>query len=599
MTIDLDQVNLSVSGRTLTVAEIFVRGGEVLRSSDAWVGAAAGPVQRVGIIGSETTDMIARAIACGLAQERHVPVVYQAPFGAYVQEALDPASGLHAFAPDLVVVCTHWRDFVQPLPAAATAAEVADAVEPLLDRYRAIWDSLEKGGARRIIQHYPEDPPYAYRGWAERSRPASLLNQVETARRGLVEAAGNRVAWLDLQSLAHRLGSDQWFGERDYLTSRLAFSTKCLGAYLQAFRGVWRAASPRLKKVLALDLDNTLWGGVIGDDGVEGLVLGPGSAVGEAYAGWQRYISALRDRGVVLAACSKNDPATAALGFSHPGAVLRLEDFATFECSWGDKAVGLDRIAKALNVHPSSIVFADDNPVECDLVRTGAPEVEVVHLGSEPSSFIAKLEAGRWFDLDQFTVEDFGRAEAYTARWRASEAPAAKGSDISNYLATLQMQGCLFEAGPLDLPRLAQMEQKTNQFNLTTPRRSLGALREAMDDPERLLLAASLKDRFGDHGLVSSLLACRQDGDLIIENWLMSCRVFARSLESFMMLGLIDHARRLGCSRIVGRFRASDRNSVVAGLYGGLGFAHDAAADIWVRSADAPTADLTTEIVSA
>jgi FkbH-like protein len=337
------------------------------------------------------------------------------------------------------------------------------------------------------------------------------------------------------------------------------------------FRAAWRSANARAKKVLVLDLDNTLWGGVIGDDGVDGIKLGSASPAGEAFEDWQRYVKALGERGVILAVCSKNDPAIAETAFTHPNSALQRSDFAAFECSWNDKAGGLRRIAKDLNVGLDSFVFCDDNPAECDLVRQELPEVAVVFLGADPAAFIDLFDAGHWFDMEAYTQEDLGRATAYTAR-AAALAEQAEVTDIGGYLTGLGMKARLSRPEEADIARVAQLELKTNQFNVTTRRYSEAQLRGFMARNDAVVLSFKLADKFGDHGLTSTLVAFHEDDTMRIDSWLMSCRVFSRSAEQYMLRGLIEIAEGLGAKRLVGEYLPTPKNVVVADLYPRLGF---------------------------
>ncbi len=471
--------------------------------------------QRIAVVGGVTIDYLRRAIACAVAAEGVFPVTYQATFGSYVQDILDPASALHAFAPDLIVIAPSHRDLIAPLPIAATAAETDAALEPAVALFRKLWASL---AARkiRIIQHLLVPPAARYRGPADRLAPAAPANQVRRLNDALLAAGRGLVHFLDMEQLATAIGARRWSAERFHYAAKLDFDPRWLPDYLAPFRAAWRAANARAKKLLALDLDNTLWGGVIGDDGVEGIALGPASAAGEAFADWQRMLKGLAERGVVLAVCSKNAPEIAATGFTHPNSVLRREDFAAFECSWNDKAGGLRRIARALNLGLDSFVFADDNPAECALVRQELPEVAVVELGADPAQFVELFDAGCWFDLPAYTSDDLGRAAAYTAR-AAALAEQESATDIDAYLASLAMTGRLYRPEEADIARVAQLELKTNQFNLTTRRYAEAAIRDFMAREDALVLAFRLADRFGDHGLVSTLIAFHEGDALRID----------------------------------------------------------------------------------
>jgi FkbH-like protein len=423
-------------------------------------------VQRIAVLGAVTIDYLARAVACSVVQEGVFPFVYQAPFGAYVQEVLDPGSGLHGFGPELAVIAPDWRDMVVSLPIDASAADVDTALASKVGLLRAIWGQLAGKGVK-VIQHVLVPPVSRYRGVAERLVPASPANQIRRLNERLLEAGSGLVTWIDMEALAREIGTRRFAPAKFHYAARLDHDPKWLPDYLPVFRAAWRSANARAKKVLVLDLDNTLWGGVIGDDGVEGIALGSGSPAGEAFADWQHYVQELGRRGVILAVCSKNDPAVAATGFAHPNSVLRRSDFAAFECSWNDKAAGLRRIARDLNVGIESFVFCDDNPAECDLVRRELPEVAVVCLGADPAAFVDLFDAGHWLDADHYTQEDMGRAAAYSAR-AAALAERAEATDIASYLAGLEMKGSLRRPGEADLARIAQLELKTNQFNVTT-----------------------------------------------------------------------------------------------------------------------------------
>jgi FkbH-like protein len=279
----------------------------------------------------------------------------------------------------------------------------------------------------------------------------------------------------------------------------------------------------------------------------------------------------LGERGVILAVCSKNDPVVAETGFTHSDSVLRRADFAAFECSWNDKVGGLRRIARNLNVGLDSFVFCDDNPAECDLVGRELPEVAVVCLGGDLAAFIDLFDAGHWVDADRYTQEDLGRGAAYTAR-AAALAEQAEAADIGGYLVGLGMKGSLRRLGEAEIARVAQLEMKTNQFNVTTRRYGEAAIRGFMEREDAVVLAFRLADRFGDHGLTSTLVAFREGDAMRIDSWLMSCRIFSRSAEQFVLRGLIGVAAEMGVTRVVGVYLPTAKNDVVADLYPRLGF---------------------------
>ncbi|MBV7540372.1 HAD family hydrolase [Acidovorax sp. sic0104] len=558
------------------------------------------PVRRIAIAGDCSVQLLAQAVICAVAQEGELAQVHAVPYEEMQQQCLEPNSALHAFRPDTVLLVPDWRTATPPLPAGSSTQmadkDLQEQVQEQVQRYARIWDALLARGCH-IIQHLLVPAPHQPGGVAQRRDPTSVNRRVDALNAALLQASAGRVTWIEADSLATQLGLEAWSSPRFWYAGRISFDPRFLPDYLPWFRGAWRLVSGRVKKLLVLDLDDTLWGGTIGDDGLDGIALGPGhGGRGEAFAAWQQHLAQLAARGVVLAVCSKNDEEIAAAGFAHPCAALHRGDFAAFVCNWHDKARNLRRVAAELNLGLDAMVFVDDNPAERALVMQALPEVSVVDIGTDPAQFIARLEAGHWFDLQHTTSEDTGRTQAYAARNQAQQA-LEQSVDMAAYLAGLQMTASAVPAGPADLPRLAQMELKTNQFNLTGRRFSQPQLALALEDPTRLVLALHLDDRFADHGLVSSLVAVREQGVLRIDSWLLSCRVFGRTAEAFMFAELVRIARATGASAIQGEYIATARNGVVADLYPRLGFKpSDSVGRLWHRDPTLPLDDLACSI---
>jgi FkbH-like protein len=587
----LDSVSSNVLGgvgANPSLPELFTAGERLLKMP-----APDGlQIQRIAVLGHLTVDLLTRAVAYGTAQEDVFPTIYQAPFGTLEQQVLDRQSELHRFRPELTLLTPDWRALVQDVPLSASQDDVDASLAHVTAAFSALWNVLSEEVGCRILQHTLVPPCWRYIGQAERDLPASVPNQVRRLNRLFARQADDRVHWVELDRLAETIGTRAFVHTRVWHAGRLEFDQRFLPDYIPYFRAAWRSACARAKKVLVLDLDNTLWGGVIGDDGAAGLVLGPGTPAGEAFVAWQRYIGALRARGVILAVCSKNDPDIAKSGFEHPAMVLKQSDFAAFECSWNDKVQGLRRIATELNVGLDALVFVDDNPAECDLVRRELAQAAVVHLGCDPSRFIEIFDDCCWFDSARVTAADMTRGEAYAARAHAAATEIAV--DIPAYLKGLEMRGFLARPDESDLDRVAQLEQKTNQFNLTTRRFQLSEIRARLNDPRALVLAFRIRDKFGNHGLVSTLFARHEGDELRIESWLMSCRVLGRSAEAFIMKRVIAAAAARGITWVVGEYRPTPKNGIVAGLFEQLGFERDGTR--WVRLVALPVTDLATYI---
>lgn len=562
--------------------------GDLLAELDARAGDTDTlPVERVGVVGSCTTGLLLPAVRCALAREGRLARIYEGPFGAIRQEILDPGSGLYAFRPDTVLMVRSWRELVDQAPRpGATDDEVEERLAELVREDEALWSTLESRAGCRILQHELERPDLGFIGEAEALHPSSLSEFFDRYHARLRRTGAGRVAWVQTRSAAHRIGSDRWSPADLYHAAKLPLSAAHLGVYARLFGAAWRVAAHREKKVLVTDLDNTLWGGVIGDDGLSGIELGPGSAAGEAYRDFARYLLDLQRRGVILAVCSKNDPALAVQPFrEHPAMPLREEDFAVFHCSWEDKVAGVREIVAKLNVGLESVVFVDDNPAECALVGRELPEVVTVLLDGSPSQFPRRLDDLHLFDRSSFTREDLERGRLYRSRARAEESRAA-ATDLEGFLRDLDMEGRLTVVTDEDLERVAQLEAKTNQFNTRTTRYPKATLASMVDSADHLLLAFRLRDRFADHGLVSVLVLGIGPVDLEILNWTMSCRVFSRGAETFVRNQLLIRCRALGRSGIRASYEPTPKNGVIHDLFQRLGFERTAGGE-WFLAAEA------------
>ncbi len=378
--------------------------------------------------------------------------------------------------------------------------------------------------------------------------------------------------FVDLSRIAGDTGRQTFYDARRYHWTKQPFSeagTVLLARHTAA--GI-SALTTGPKKVLVLDLDNTVWGGVVGETGPLGIALGE-SPDGQAFVAFQHYIRALGRRGVVLAVCSKNNPDDAREPFlKHPDMVLRLDDFAAFEASWDPKPIAIQRIAETLRLGLDSFVFFDDNPAEREHVRQALPQVEVVDVPEDPADYISALEAGLWFEAARLTDEDTQRAEQYAAERRRRESQQSF-TNMEDYLTSLEMVATVRDIDEPDMARVVQLLGKTNQFNLTTRRHSADTVRTMLATPGVIGLTLRLRDRFGDHGLVSVLIGLPGDnGNLVIDTWLMSCRVIGRTVEQFLFNCLLSRASRCGYHSIQGEYLPTAKNALVRDLYDRLGF---------------------------
>ena len=524
---------------------------------------------KVAYLGSTTVVFHLPILALVAWTEGVLIETYAPPYGTLRQEVLNPDSKLYEFAPDVVIIASNWRDM--RLPALGDNPE--SGVQALLDPFRQQWDILLRNRPCRIIQHNLDLPAWDSAGALGARLSGGRTAMLREFNRELALQAPPQVAVLDQDGVSANFGRARWQDDRTWHLAKQHPAHAALPDLARAQVALLRAGLGLTRKVLVLDLDNTLWGGVIGEDGLAGIQLGPPDARGEAHQELQRHCRELKERGILLAVCSKNNEEDARLPFEqHDASVLKLDDFADFVANWNDKAANLEQMAKRLNLGLDSFVLLDDNPVERSRVRARLPMVAVPEIGSDPSDFVAALARGRYFEAWDLSREDRQRADSYAANARREKLASGIATE-DDYLRELDM---VCTHGPFDeatLPRIAQLVGKTNQFNLTTRRHSLEELRRFAADPGHWTRWFRLRDRFGDFGLIGALIAAADGaGVWRVDTLLMSCRVMGRGMETFMMQTLLKEARSRNIEKIVGVYRPTPKNPMVADFFPKLNF---------------------------
>ena len=527
---------------------------------------------RLGILSCATSHFVAPALVGTALRHGMSLSCVEASFGQAMQDALSPDSAINRARPEVVLLALDYRG----LPLRATPDD-ADAAAGTVAACLAQVDAMRAGihqnsGAVCLIQTLAR-PPESLFGSLDPATPGTVRSLIEAINRGLVERVADSSDLLfDVAGLAETVGLADWHDPTLWNMAKLPFSPDFLPLYadhvcrlVAAFRGLCR-------RCLILDLDNTVWGGVVGDDGVDGIILGQGDPTGEAYLSVQRAALELRRRGVLLAVSSKNEDATARLPFQqHPEMLLTEGDIAAFHANWADKARNIQTIAAELSLGLESMVFLDDNPVERGLVRRLLPQVAVPELPEDPALYARTLAAAGYFEAVEFSAEDRQRATYYQHNVKRLELQAQAG-DIDAYLASLDMEISFQPFDDMGRGRIAQLIAKSNQFNLTTRRYSEADIERIQADPDCVTLQVRLTDVFGDNGMISVVI-CRQGGDAWdIDTWAMSCRVLGRKVENAVLRDLRDQARRHGIRQLIGHYVPTARNGLVAGHYAGLGF---------------------------
>ena len=426
---------------------------------------------RLAILASSTVDHLSPAIRVGGLRRRILIDVHTGAYGQYRQDLLESASPLYQFAPQTILFSLTARDTIASVPLTATAAEVDETIARSVDELRLLWRKARETFKATIIQQTFLDITEPIFGSHDRLVPGAPARVIAKLNDRLSEAAAqDAVSLLDVARASERDGIDTWFDIGHWLQSKMEIAPQSAALYGDMVARIVAAQRGLSKKCLVFDLDNTLWGGVIGDDGLEGIVLGEGSAVGEAHLALQRYAKQLKERGVILAVCSKNDPAIAEAAFrDHPEMHLRRSDIAAFIANWDDKSENLKRIAAQLNIGIDSLVFVDDNPVERARIRQSLPMVSVPELPDDVANYVRCLADAGYFEAVAFTSEDRQRAAQYAAN-AEREALLGSSQSMDDFLRSLKMSVSFGPFTPVDLARITQLINKTNQFNTTTRR---------------------------------------------------------------------------------------------------------------------------------
>ena len=530
---------------------------------------------RLAVLSTNTIDHLLPAIRVAGLRYKMLFDVYSGSFGQYRQDLLDPASALLQFRPDLILLSLSARPTVSGVPIAAKAEEVEETLMRAIDELRDLWRHARNTFGTTVVQQSYLDVMEPLFGSYDRLVPAAPSRVIARLNDLLADAAVKEgVLLFDLAQASARDGTDAWFDVARWLQGKMEIAPQAAPRYGELIARLIGAQRGKSRKCLVLDLDDTLWGGVVGDVGMSGITLGEGSAQGEAHLALQRYAKALKERGVILAVCSKNDPALAETAVrDHPEMILQRPDFAAFVANWNDKVQNLQDIAEYLNIGLDSLVFVDDNPVERARVREALPMVAVPELPNDPALFVRCIAEAGYFEAVSFTAEDLRRSEQYATN-AAREALRGVSQSVEDYLRGLDMSVSYGPIKPVDLERATQLINKTNQFNTTNRRYTADLVARFADTPDNITLQFRLVDRFGNNGLVSVMILRPADdrGVLDLDTWVMSCRVFGRQLENEAMNIAVEVARARGIQVLRADYIPTERNRVVSGLFSGLGF---------------------------
>ena len=531
------------------------------------------PAIKVALTGDTATQFLATAIR-GTGAERGYKIdLFEAEYNQVERQFLDPSSELYQTDADFIVLfqSTHKLGEKHSLLSPSQQESLA---EERLAFVASVCENPMLASKKIICLNYPEIEDTVFGSYATKVT-SSFTYQVRKLDMGLMDLS-QRYANLficDIAGLQNKLGRDMMFAPNVYVSTEMVLSIDALPYVASRVMDIICAIKGQFKKCLILDLDNTVWGGVIGDDGLEGIQLGHGLGIGKAFTEFQMWVKKLKQRGVIICVASKNNEETAKEPFEkHPDMVLKLEDIAVFQANWETKVDNIRTIQRILNIGFDSMVFLDDNPFERNIVRENIPGITVPELPQDPGEYLEYLYSQNLFETASYSQADKDRTKQYQVE--AQRVSLQKTfSNEADFLKSLDMTSVVSGFNKFNTPRVAQLSQRSNQFNLRTVRYTEADIEALGQDPDVIDLSFTLEDKFGDNGLIAVIIMKKQDEEtLFIDTWFMSCRVLKRGMEDFTLNTMVEAAREKGYKRIVGEYLPTPKNKMVENHYPSLGF---------------------------
>jgi len=502
------------------------------------------------------------------------PEFYESEYNKFYEDAVFGNDALENFKPEIIIIFTSVVNIIHA-PALTDTPEIINSkLENEYLRFKNVWGNLTARFQNAVIIQNNFDLPFTQpEGTSITAQNFGLFVQKLNVK--FAEYAQNNSGFYvhDLNRLCARIGLQNWHNRNQYHAYKFALNYDFIPDVSFSLKRIICSILGRVKKCLVLDLDNTLWGGVIGDDGLNGIKIGNETPEGEAFTEFQTYVKKLKERGVILAVCSKNDEDVAKSGFTHPDSVLKLDDFVAFYANWDNKDINIRKIANDINIGLDSLVFIDDNPAERAIVLENLPEVSVPEIDPENvSSYIQAIENNGFFDTVAISDDDLQRTGTYQQNKQRAQLLESSAGNYDEFLKSLDMQAEIKPFSEIYFDRITQLTNKSNQFNLTTKRYTLGEIKNIAQDQNYITLYCRLKDKFGDNGVISLIIGEIEGKKLKIILWLMSCRVLKRGVEDLMLDVLVNKAREKNCSTLTGFYYPTKKNSMVKDFYKNFNF---------------------------
>ena len=531
------------------------------------------PVCKVALVGDTATQFLATAIR-GTGLERGYNIdLYEAEYNQVERQFLDPSSELYSFDADFIILFQSTHKLGE-LHSQLPAEQQENLANERLAFISSVCENPAFANKKIIYLDYPEIEDTVFGSYATKVT-TSLTYQVRKLNMGLMDLS-QRYANLfvcDIAALQNKLGRDFMFAPNVYVSTEMVLSIDALPYVASRVMDIICAIKGQFKKCLILDLDNTVWGGVIGDDGLEGIQLGHGLGIGKAFTEFQMWVKKLKQRGIIICVASKNNEETAKEPFEkHPDMVLKLSDIAVFQANWETKVDNIRTIQSILNIGFDSMVFLDDNPFERNIVRENIPGITVPELPEDPGEYLEYLYSQNLFETASYSQADKDRTKQYQVE--AQRVSLQKTfTNEADFLKSLNMVSVVSGFTKFNTPRVAQLSQRSNQFNLRTIRYTEADIEAFANDPDVIDLSFTLEDKFGDNGLIAVIIMKKQDDQtLFVDTWFMSCRVLKRGMENFTLNTMVEYAKAKGYKRIIGEYLPTLKNKMVEQHYTSLGF---------------------------
>lgn len=527
---------------------------------------------RIAILGGQTTQNIKLILELFLLNYGIKPTFYESEYNKYYEDGMFPNPELEAFAPDIIYVCTCNRNIVGYPEISEDVRTVQTKSEEEYKRFEQLWNSLEQKYGCQIVQNNFEYPYYRLMGNRDAYDPHGRVRFINELNMKFADYAYSHDKFhiCDINYLSSVYGLNKWSDPFYWHMYKYALAVPAIPELAFNLANIIKSIYGRNKKALNLDLDNTLWGGVVGDDGADNIEIGQETALAQTYSEFQQYLKQHKQLGVLLTVNSKNDEANALAGLNRPDSVLKPEDFVSIKANWNPKSENLAATASELNILPESLVFVDDNPAERAIIEGTLSGVAIPAI-EKPEHYIEIIDKSGFFEVTTFSADDAARTEMYVQNAQRMQLQSSY-ENYEDYLKSLEMIAEIQPFAPQYMSRIAQLTNKSNQFNLTTVRYTQQEIEAVAADNEHITLYGKLEDRFGDNGVVSVCIGRIDDYALHIELWLMSCRVLKRDMEYAMMDKLAEICINKGIKRIFGYYYPTAKNAMVKDFYSLQGF---------------------------